>query len=111
MSDSPRTDALCGETDDGCKSYSYELPHLARTLERELAALQSRVGELERHERRLKAMMPLFEEARDALPAISETSRRLRNISSTLADRMDEVGDPVRWAALDRAIAESGGEK
>lgn len=48
---------------------------------------------------RMKAMMPLFQEARDALPAISVSSAKLHNISLTLADRMDDIGIPDRWAA------------
>ena len=47
---------------------------------------------------RLGAMMPLFEEARDALPAISEAAARLHHVDLTLADRMDSVGIPSRWA-------------
>ena len=41
---------------------------------------------------KLEMVMPLFEEARDALPAITEHHRKLRGISKTLADRMDVAG-------------------
>jgi Lon protease-like protein len=41
---------------------------------------------------KLAMVVPLFEEARDALCAITETQRKLHRISSTLADRMDEAG-------------------
>jgi hypothetical protein len=41
---------------------------------------------------KLTMIMPLFEEARDALPAITETQCRLHGISKTLADRMDAAG-------------------
>ncbi len=41
---------------------------------------------------KLSMVMPLFEEARDALAAITETQRRLYGISATLADRMDAAG-------------------
>jgi len=58
---------------------------------------------------RLEALMPLFEEARDALPAITEISARLRGVRLDLADRMDAVGSPERWAA--RAKADPGGEE
>ena len=58
----------------------------------ELARLRDR-------DERLKAMMPLFEEARDALCAISEVSARLHNVRLDLADRMDDVGIPDRWRA------------
>lgn len=41
---------------------------------------------------KLKMVMPLFQEARDALTAIRETQRVLHGISATLADRMDDAG-------------------
>ncbi len=41
---------------------------------------------------RLTEIIPLFEEARDALPAIQLHSARLHNVSLSLADRMDEAG-------------------
>lgn len=41
---------------------------------------------------KLKMVMPLFEEARDALTAITETQRISHGISKTLADRMDVAG-------------------
>lgn len=60
-------------------------------------------GEIERErddlKARLTAMFPLFEEARDALPAIPLASAKLRGVDLTLADRMDAVGDPAKWAA------------
>lgn len=70
----------------------------------EIVALRARVAELEE---RLDAMMPLFEEARDALPAITLGSAKLRGIRLDLADRMDDVGDPERWAARKSASAAS----
>ena len=42
--------------------------------------------------KKLAMVMPLFEEARDALTAISEQQRAVRCISPTLADRMDAAG-------------------
>jgi len=42
--------------------------------------------------KKLAMVMPLFEEARDALTAISEQQRAARCISPTLADRMDMAG-------------------
>lgn len=48
---------------------------------------------------RLEAMLPLFQEARDALTALTTTQLKLHGISPTLADRMDEVGIPARWQA------------
>jgi len=56
---------------------------------------------------RLAAIMPLFEEARDALCALRPMQVKLHNISPTLADRMDDVGDPERWKAR-RENAEPG---
>jgi hypothetical protein len=50
-------------------------------------------------EARFQAMLPLFEEARDALCAVTKYAAKLHNISPTLAERMDEVGVPARWAA------------
>ena len=41
---------------------------------------------------KLQMVMPLFDEARDALTAITEQQRKLRGISPTLADRMDAAG-------------------
>lgn len=41
---------------------------------------------------KLQMVIPLFQEARDALTALTEQQRKLRGISPTLADRMDEAG-------------------
>ena len=41
---------------------------------------------------KLQMVMPIFQEARDALCALTEAQRKLRGISPTLADRMDEAG-------------------
>lgn len=41
---------------------------------------------------KLAMVMPLFQEARDALPAISENARILNHIRKDLADRMDIAG-------------------
>lgn len=41
---------------------------------------------------KLAMVMPLFQEARDALTAITEAQRKRRGISATLADRMDVAG-------------------
>jgi hypothetical protein len=69
----------------------------------QLAAAERDAAELRE---RLTAIFPLFEEARDALPAISTVSARLHNVRLDLADRMDDVGDPEKWAKRQR----SGGE-
>lgn len=77
-------------------------------LKEALAASEARERELRENDARLKAMLPLFEEARDALCAITEAQRRLHGISPTLADRMDDVGIPERWRA--RAALEGEGK-
>jgi hypothetical protein len=63
-----------------------------------------------RYRSRLEAMLPLFEEARDALPAISLASAKLHGVDLSLAARMDAVGDPAKWATHpanpDAAMAE-----
>lgn len=41
---------------------------------------------------KLQMVMPLMQEARDALTAISVEQMNLRGISATLAERMDEAG-------------------
>lgn len=48
--------------------------------------------ELDRLRARLAEIMPLFVEARDALPAISTASAKLHNVDLSLASRMDAVG-------------------
>lgn len=97
--DTPRTEealidnALLYEWGTGKSDY---VPaEFARTLERELQAALARVKELER---RLAAIMPLFEEARDVLPTITLAHAKLHGLDLTLADRMDDVGVPERWA-------------
>jgi hypothetical protein len=42
---------------------------------------------------KLAMVMPLFQESRDALPAITEQRRVLYGLSKTLADRMDVAGE------------------
>lgn len=41
---------------------------------------------------KLQMVMPLFQEARDALTAITEMQRKLHRIAPDLADRMDAAG-------------------
>lgn len=41
---------------------------------------------------KLQMVIPLFQEARDALTALTEAQRKLHGISPSLADRMDEAG-------------------
>ncbi len=59
---------------------------------------------------KLAMVMPLFQEARDALPAINEMQRKLNGISPTLADRMDIAGTYSidDWEAANPTTAASG---
>lgn len=72
----------------------YSCPKCAATL----ALCESKLLDRDDLKARLTAMFPLFEEARDALPAIPLASAKLRGVSLDLADRMDAVGDPAKWA-------------
>jgi hypothetical protein len=45
---------------------------------------------------RLQEIIPLFEEARDALTALTVAQCKLRNIDLTLGDRMDRAGTRTR---------------
>ena len=53
---------------------------------------------------KLQMVMPLFQEARDALPIMTEVQRKLHGVSPTLADRMDAAGT----FSLDDWIAAAG---
>ncbi len=82
---------------DTYKCAALEISSAIRSL-----SIDSAREELERlreNDERLTAMLPLFEEARDALCAITTTAARLHNVRLDLADRMDDVGIPARWAA------------
>ena len=63
--------------------------------------LLAEIDRLAKSDRRLSDMLPLFQEARDALPAIKLTAAELRGIRLDLADRMDAVGVPETWLAMD----------
>lgn len=60
--------------------------HYAKELEDEVAYL----------EWRLKEIIPLFQEARDALPAITEVRARLHSVNLSLGNRMDAAGTRTR---------------
>ena len=45
------------------------------------------------------SLLPLFEEARDALTAIPLASAKLHNVRLDLAERMDRVGVKANWDA------------
>ena len=78
-------------------------------LERRLSALQADARDGAYYKWRLEKIMPLFQEARDALPAISLASAKLRGLDLTLGDRMDEAGRPQR-AEWDAALNAREGE-
>ena len=63
----------------------------------------------EEHER-LKAIIPVFQEARDALPLIRDWQAQLAGVRPDLADRMDELGVPELWKARYAAILEAKGD-
>jgi hypothetical protein len=101
MSDTPKTD--WSET---LETIAQRAEHRANQLESELATALADTQRLRASERRLKAMIPLFEEARDALTAIPLASAKLRGVRLDLADRMDDVGVPSRWEVIDAAMRE-----
>jgi hypothetical protein len=59
-------------------------------------ALSALLAEREYYRWRLGAIVPLFEEARDALCALSVAQCKLRNIDLGLAERMDRAGTATR---------------
>lgn len=61
------------------------------------AVPEERMKKLLDHEERLKAIMPLFQEARDAICHIPLRIARLVGLDLSLADRMDEVGVKEKW--------------
>lgn len=76
----------------------YKAVHEEYTLCRKLLMEHSEARA--KAERRLRAMLPLFEEARDAITSIPLATAKLRGLRLDLADRMDDVGVPERWVAL-----------
>ena len=58
----------------------------------ELAELRQVKEDADYYKRRLEEIIPLFQEARDALTAITVVQMKLHNISPSLADRMDVAG-------------------
>ncbi len=65
----------------------------------EIDTLRKEVTELKAYRDRLNEAIPLLEEARDALCALTVTQMKLHRISPTLAYRMDTVGIETRWQA------------
>lgn len=75
----------------------------------EIERLRAELAAAKADTERLAAMLPLFQEARDAITVISLTQARLHGLDLSLADRMDDVGIPERWkakraAAIDAAM-------
>lgn len=84
---------------NGCYD-AVDIPYL---LER-LGERDREIERLQESHRRLKAIMPLFQEARDAITAITLESAKLRGIRLDLADRMDQIGEADRWKEYDAAL-------
>lgn len=80
--------------------------------EDEIDRLHVRIAELEKdaayYKWRLTEIMPLFQDARDALPAISLTAAKLHGLDLSLADRMDMAGTRTR-EDFDAAMREGKG--
>ena len=78
------------------------------TLAKEVADLRDKLDEAEYFKHRLKTIIPIFQEARDALTALTVTQVQLHGISLSLADRMDEAGTYNRenYDAEQRALKE-----
>ena len=79
-----------------------------RDLDARLAAAEADAAKLKR---RMAALIPLFQEARDAITAIPLAAAKLRGLRLDLADRMDEVGELARWEAIDAMRSGNGGSE
>ena len=69
------------------------------TVEAALTRLSDVTQERDALKRRMVSLLPLFEEARDALTAIPLASAKLHNVRLDLAERMDRVGVKANWDA------------
>jgi len=90
------------QTPEDAKAMLKEMSDLAvseSAAEQEKLSAQQAI--IDRRTKRLNAIMPLFQEARDAICAISLTEAKLRGIDLTLANRMDDVGIQERWDAAE----------
>lgn len=96
MSDTPRVDANIVQHQVGGIWQDYVHASVARPLERDLAEALADAQRLRACERRLTAMIPLFEEALDALTAIPLESAKLRGVRLDLADRIAELDAVAR---------------
>lgn len=79
---------------------TFNIPY-ALTPEQVWTYTEEKARQLVIHKRRLADMLPLFEEARDALTALTVSQCQLHNIRLDLADRMDQVGEAEAWKAMD----------
>ena len=86
-----------------------ELASKYQEIEYLRAQLAEANNKVRRYEYRLSKIIPLFQEARDALPAISLASAKLRNIDLSLAERMDEIG-VMSNDQIDAALSSKGEE-
>jgi len=80
-------------------------------LHLEAAERALELSKLRAMERHFKAMLPLFQEARDAICAISTTTAKIHNISLVLAECMDDVGILERWKKLDKISQNKKGDQ
>lgn len=65
--------------------------------------INKEIENLKKHKRRLADMLPLFQEARDAITAINLSTAKLHGLSLDLDKRMDRVGILEEWEAMDEA--------
>lgn len=77
-------------------------------LYQEAADLHAKLEEAAYLKHRLNTIIPIFQEARDALTALTMAQVKLRGISSSLADRMDDAGtyNREKYDAEQRALKE-----
>ena len=102
---------LCGKPNEmGASIYDVDCDEDA-VVER-VKAMRAQLAERDRDAEylrwRLNEILPLFEEARDALPAISIAAAKLHRVDLSLGDRMDKAGTRTRAefdAAIDAAMA------
>lgn len=99
--ESDRFDGL----DSSTPGYDAELDLRTIDLIESQAAELTRLREMEH---RFRTMMPLFQDARDAITALSMNQCKLHRISLDLAERMDDVGIIERWNALQATAAKGG---
>ena len=75
-------------------------------MNNEVENLKKEIENLKKHKRRLQDMLPLFQEARDAITAINLSTAKLHGLSLDLDKRMDRVGILEEWEAMDKERGE-----